>query len=97
MDIAGLLTSLISGAIGGNLTGVGFKNLSLGTIGNTIAGLVGGVAGTYILQAVGLLNSLGLSEMTIGSLIGDAGSGLVSGAIVTAIAGLIKNAISKKA
>lgn len=95
MDIVGLISNLIGGAIGGNAAGAGLKNLSLGTVGNTIAGLVGGALGGYILQGVNLLNQLGLADTTIGSLLGQAGTGLVSGGILTAIIGLIKNMISK--
>lgn len=95
MDIIGLVTTLVSGAIGGNATGASFKNLSLGTLGNTIAGLVGGVAGGYILQGVGLLNQLGLGDATLGTMLGQAGTGLVSGGIVTAVVALIRNMMSK--
>lgn len=95
MDIVGLVTNLISGAIGGNATGAGLKDLSLGTLGNTIAGLVGGAAGGYILQAVGLLNQLGLGDATMGTILGQAGAGLVSGGVLTAVVGLIRNMMNK--
>lgn len=90
MDITGLLVNVIGGAVGGNLSGAAWKDKSLGVMGNTIAGLVGGVAGTYILQGVGILNSLGLGNMTIGSMATEGGVSLVCGAILTAIVGFIK-------
>ncbi len=37
-----LITQLIAGAIGGNVAGKSMKTSDLGTLGNTIAGLVGG-------------------------------------------------------
>ena len=37
-----LIIQLISGAVGGNITGSLFKNLSLGSVGNSIAGILGG-------------------------------------------------------
>lgn len=95
MDIIGLVTNLISGGIGGNAVGAGLKNLSLGTLGNTIAGVVGGALGGYILQGVNLLNHLGLADTTINALISQAGTGLVSGGILTAVVGLIRNMLSK--
>ena len=49
MDI---LIQLVLGAIGGNIGGALFKNLSLGTVGNSIAGIVGGGIGGQILTAV---------------------------------------------
>jgi uncharacterized membrane protein YeaQ/YmgE (transglycosylase-associated protein family) len=91
MDVVGALVSLVSGAVGGNISGASLKEMSLGTIGNTIAGAVGGVAGGYIIQAVGVLSALGLSEMSIGALATGAGSAAVSGAVVTAVVGFIKN------
>lgn len=95
MDIVGAIINLVSGAVGGNILGAAWKDKTLGAVGNTIAGAIGGVAGTYIMQAVGVLNSLGLSEMTIGSIAGSVGTSAVSGAVLTGIAGLIKNAMSK--
>ena len=45
MDIVTLLVQLISGALGGNVAGSLLKNLSLGTVGNSLAGIVGGGLG----------------------------------------------------
>lgn len=96
MDITGLIVSVISGLVGGNLTGAALKDKSIGVIGNSIAGIVGGVAGTYILQAVNILNTLGLADVTMGTIAGMIGSGAIGGAILTAIVGFIKNALMKK-
>ncbi|MCC5791407.1 MAG: hypothetical protein JJT82_02185 [Legionellaceae bacterium] len=95
MDIMGLFVTLISGAVGGNASAAAWKNISLGTLGNTIAGAVGGVAGTYILQAMNWLSSAGLADMTLASIMGNVGSGAVSGAVLTALIGGIKQAMSK--
>ena len=40
--IIGLIIQLISGAVGGNVAGAAMKQYNLGTIGNSIAGLIGG-------------------------------------------------------
>lgn len=95
MDIIALITSLIGGAAGGNAIGAGLKNLSLGALGNTIAGLVGGALGGYILEGVNLLNQFGLADTTLNSMLGGAGTGLVSGSILTAVVGLIRNMMQK--
>jgi uncharacterized membrane protein YeaQ/YmgE (transglycosylase-associated protein family) len=95
MDIAGLLVKLVGGAVGGNISGAALKEQSLGAIGNTIAGAVGGVAGGYILQAVGVLSSMGLSEMSVGSMATEGGVTAVSGAVLTAIIGFIKSKMGK--
>lgn len=48
MDLAGLLISLISGAVGGNVAGAAMQDKSLGVVGNSIAGIVGGGLGSTI-------------------------------------------------
>ena len=95
MDIAGLLINLVSGAVGGNLAGAGLKEQSLGAIGNTIAGLIGGAAGGYILKAVDILNTAGVANMPVSSIATEAGATAVCGAILTAIVGFIKNKASQ--
>ena len=47
-----IIIQLISGAIGGNAAGAALKNQSLGTIGNSIAGIVGGGIGGQLLSAI---------------------------------------------
>lgn len=96
MGMLSLIINAVSGLIGGNAAGAAWKDKSLGVIGNSIAGLIGGVAGGYILQAVGLLHSVGLDTATVGSFMGDAGAGVVGGGVLTAIVGVIKDAIAKK-
>jgi uncharacterized membrane protein YeaQ/YmgE (transglycosylase-associated protein family) len=85
------LISLITGAIGGNVAGAVFKNLSLGPLGNTIAGVVGGGAGAEILKLV-----LGAGAGG-GSVVGNVASSGVGSVVVMLLVGLIKNAMAKKA
>lgn len=96
MDILSIIINLVSGGVGGNIAGASLKDKSLGAIGNTIAGAIGGTAGAWILSALGVLGSLGLTDMSIGSLLGSAGTSAVSGGIITAIVGIIKNKMSGK-
>ncbi len=96
LDMLGLAVSALSGLAGGNLTGAALKDKSLGAIGNSIAGLIGGVAGTYILQAVNVLEAVGLANVSLGEVAGMIGSGAVGGGILTALVGFIKNAMLKK-
>lgn len=49
MNIASLLIQLISGAAGGNAAGSMLKQFSLGPVGNSILGLIGGGVGGQIL------------------------------------------------
>jgi uncharacterized membrane protein YeaQ/YmgE (transglycosylase-associated protein family) len=99
MDFVNILISLVSGIAGGNFTGAAMKEKSLGTLGNSITGLIGGGAGSYILQALGILASMGVSgspdaaavsNMDIGHIVGNiVGSG-AGGALLTAIVAFIK-------
>lgn len=67
---------------------------SLGTLGNTIAGLVGGGLGGQILQA--LLPTLTGGGSDLGRILGNiAGSGIGGGLVMIAVS-LIKNALATK-
>ena len=83
--------SLITGAIGGNIAGAVFKNLSLGTLGNTIAGVVGGGAGSAILNAL-----LGSGGAAGGTVVGNIASSGVGSVVLMLIVGVIKNSMAKK-
>jgi uncharacterized membrane protein YeaQ/YmgE (transglycosylase-associated protein family) len=52
MNIISLIIEAISGAVGGNVAGAAMKENSLGTVGNSIAGILGGGAGGMILQSI---------------------------------------------
>jgi uncharacterized membrane protein YeaQ/YmgE (transglycosylase-associated protein family) len=52
MNIVSLIIEVISGAVGGNVAGAAMKDNSLGTMGNSIAGIVGGGLGGTLLQTV---------------------------------------------
>lgn len=90
MDIGAVLTSLISGGVGGNIAGALLKKFNLGPLGNTIAGVIGGGVGGAALN-----NMMGATDMTSGVLGNIAGSG-VGGAIVMVVVGLIKHAMDAK-
>lgn len=105
MDILNLIISLISGAVGGNIGGVAVSEKNLGTIANTIIGLLGGVGGDYILKALGVLGAAGASaatgaptgsELDLTTLLANIGVSGVSGGVLTAIIAFIKDAMQKK-
>lgn len=92
--IVSIIIQLVAGAIGGNGIGAAAKNLSLGTTGNTIAGAIGGVGGTWLAGLIpGLADMLsGAGGMDAGALVGQGVAGLVGGGILTAIAAAVKKA-----
>ncbi|MBN1495861.1 MAG: hypothetical protein JXA07_03775 [Spirochaetes bacterium] len=89
-----IIIQLISGAIGGNAAGAALKNQSLGTIGNSIAGIVGGGIGGQLLSAI-IPALSGGAGMDAGSIIGNVAVGGVGGAVIMIVVGLIKKAIKK--
>lgn len=99
MDLVNLIISLLSGAAGGNVAGKAAPSVDLGTLGNTVAGLIGGSAGGWILQALNLIGSVaaasGATEaahgLDLGGILANIGGSGIGGAILTAIVGLIKN------
>jgi uncharacterized membrane protein YeaQ/YmgE (transglycosylase-associated protein family) len=99
--ILGLIISLISGAVGGNIAGGVLDEHSLGPLGNSIAGIVGGGFGGQLLSALGIVRDVGSDRRApaggfdLGSLIGQVAGGGVGGAILMIIVGLIKQAVAK--
>jgi hypothetical protein len=91
-----LIIQLVAGLIGGNATGAAARGVSLGTIGNSITGLIGGFGGAQILgmltgggaeAAAAAAEAATSSGFDLNNLLGGAGGGV----IVTAIIGFIKN------
>ena len=97
MDILPLVIQLASGAIGGNVAGKLLPKQSLGNIGNTIAGLVGGGLGGQLLGLLGLGG--GGAEggsMDISSIISSIAGGGVGGGVLMTIIGYVKGLMNKK-
>jgi uncharacterized membrane protein YeaQ/YmgE (transglycosylase-associated protein family) len=94
MDITSLLIQLASGAVGGNVAGAALKNLSLGTLGNSIVGILGGGLGGQILGMLGMGGDGG-GAMDAGSILSSVAGGGVGGAVLLAIIGFIKKSMGK--
>jgi len=94
MDL-GLIIQLISGVVGGNVAGAQLKEKSLGVLGNSLAGLVGGGLGGQILTALLGLGTAGASGLDLGSIIAQIAGGGVGGGILMAIVGLLKQNFAK--
>ena len=87
MNLTALLLQLIAGALGGYAAGNASKEMNLGTIGNSVAGALGGGVGGQILFAI-----LGLSGTVqiVSALI----TGGVCGGLATLLTGFLKSKIS---
>ena len=74
-----LIIQPIAGAIGGNAAGAVLKDKSLGTLGNSIAGVLGG----------------GTGGLDIGSILQSVVSGGADGGVLMVIVGIVKTAMAK--
>lgn len=102
MDWVGIIVQLIAGAVGGFGTGKAVKSVDIGNVGNAISGAIGGVGGTWLATLIpgiqGMLTTAAAGgTVDIGSLLTQGVSGLVGGGVLTAIVGVIKNAMAKSA
>jgi hypothetical protein len=93
MDIVSLIISLLSGAVGGNVAGAALKDQSLGTVGNSLVGILGGGAGSLILQALGV--ATGGGGLDLGAVLGSIASGGVGGGLLMVVIGILKSALAK--
>jgi hypothetical protein len=100
--IVALIVQLVGGGIGGGAIGRLVKSVDLGTTGNIVVGAIGGVAGTWLATMIpGLAGIVGggaaAGSLDIALLLGQGVAGLIGGGILTAIAGLLKNGMAKRA
>ncbi|MDY2586101.1 hypothetical protein [Winogradskyella aquimaris] len=93
-----LIIQLISGAVGGNLAGKLMKNSSLGTLWNSVVGILGGGLGGSVLGMLGLTGveaAEASTSMDLSSILGSVAGGGVGGGILMAIIGMVKKAMAK--
>ena len=93
-----LIIQLLSGAVGGNLVGAIAKNLNLGWLWNSVAGIAGGGLGGQILGSVlgagmGAAKS-GLDPMAILQSVISGGAG---GGVLMALTALVKQMVANQA
>ncbi|WP_299675901.1 hypothetical protein [uncultured Tenacibaculum sp.] len=81
-----IIISLLTGAVGGNIAGALLKKFSMGTLWNSVVGILGGGLGGQILSSLGL---------DIGGILGSIAGGTAGGGVLMVIIGIIKNAIKK--
>src|SRR5882757_3594353 len=99
MNVMGIVTELIAGGVGGNIAGAVLKKFDLGPVGNTVAGLIGGVGGGQLLSMLvggGAAAAAPSGGMDMSSILSNVGGAGVGGAVLMAIIGLIKGQMANK-
>ncbi len=83
MDLMSIVTSLVSGGVGGNIAGALVKERRLGPVLNTILGVVGGGIGGQLLP-------MSISALQGGGVGQNAGLSAVVGAVLPLIGSMLK-------
>jgi len=98
MDLASLAVQLVSGAVGGNAAGAALKKLSLGTVGNSIVGIIGGGLGGQLLAMIGVggADAGAAGGMDMNAIVSSVAGGGVGGAVLMAIVGFIRQKMGGK-
>ncbi|MGB1309791.1 MAG: hypothetical protein ACPG47_01205 [Leucothrix sp.] len=90
-----LIIQLVSGAVGGNVIGSVFKNLSLGGLGNSIAGIVGGGIGGQLLGMLGMGLGGDAGSMDAAGILGSVAGSAVGGGVLMTVIGFIRKMMGK--
>lgn len=100
MDIVNIVVQLVSGAAGGNIAGALLKKFSLGFLGNSVAGIVGGGLGGQIAAmltegAVPAMADPAAAGPDIGAIIAQIVAGTIGGGILLAIVSVVRSLVSR--
>lgn len=88
-----LIIQLISGAVGGNIAGKVLPQFNLGTLWNSVAGVVGGGVGAQLIGA--LVPGLLTGGLNVSGIVSSIASGGVGGGVLLAIVGVIRSMMQK--
>jgi uncharacterized membrane protein YeaQ/YmgE (transglycosylase-associated protein family) len=94
MDLVPLLIQVVCGAVGGNVVGKLSKTLDMGTLVNSVAGILGGGLGGQLLGMLGMSGG-GTGTLDIGNVVGSIAAGGVGGGALLAIVAVIRKTIAK--
>jgi len=90
-----ILIQLVSGAAGGNIAGALFKNLSLGTLWNSVAGVAGGGLGGLVLNSVLHTGPAATGALDLPSILTSVAASGVGGGGLMAIISLVRGMMAK--
>ena len=93
-NLVGLIIQLVSGAVGGNVAGSALKQYDLGTLGNSIAGIIGGgIGGQVLMMILGSGGAAATSNLDVASIVSQIAGGGVGGGILMVIVVIIRQAM----
>lgn len=99
MDMTSLIISLVSGAVGGNAAAKVLKDFDMGTLWNSVAGIVGGGLGGQIMGQLGIdpgaATAAASGSVDMGSIASQIGGGGIGGAVLLVVASYVKKMIAK--
>lgn len=85
-----LIINAVCGIVGGNAAGAIFKKINMGTLWNSVAGILGGGLGGQLLGMLGIAAGPD-GALDLSSIIGNVAAGGVGGGVVLAVVGFIKS------
>jgi uncharacterized membrane protein YeaQ/YmgE (transglycosylase-associated protein family) len=91
-NILPLIIQLVCGVVGGNIAGALMKQYSMGTIGNSVVGIIGGAIGGQMLGIWGVESAQ--QSMDIGTVTGSILGGGIGGAVLMAIIGITRKSVN---
>ena len=105
MEWLNVLIPIISGVVGANVAGSAMKKFDLGTVGNSIVGLLGGAAGALITSmlgggdpgASGFPAATQAGGVDMGSIVASIVGGGAGGGVLMSLVGAIRNKFGKGA
>ncbi len=98
MDPISLLMPFFSGAAGGNLVGGILKNFNLGSLGNSLAGMIGGGVGSLVIgNMLGLPMPQGGVDPDTSALLGQILGGGVGGGVLTIVIAILQKMFGQTA
>jgi hypothetical protein len=100
MDMVTLLLQMLSGAVGGNTIASQLKTTDLGSLGNTLAGLIGGGLGSQILGGFLGLGATGLGGAETGgpdlaNILGHFATAAFGGGLMTLAMSWVTRAVAR--
>jgi hypothetical protein len=98
MNLMAVFIQLASGALGGNIAGAFLGRFSLGGLGNSVVGVVGGALGGQILWLLGIwVRGVASAPVTdLGAIFWSIAGGLLGGGILLLLIGGIRMIVGKE-